>query len=245
MAGCDKGVTERRPEDHAMRALASLAAALLCLAALPAEANTQPRRPSAASLQGDQAAMCRATCLSTATTRPGGAAVDPAQACAVRCGAAQAYLAEQNRRGTAEATGRGRTASFAPVPVGLSTPAARASHGVLYAGRAPSAAFGMAVGSADRLAAHRDAERACAAGGQGCRVVAEFNAACGAAAQGVRRGAYALFITSDPASYVITSLSGGSGATQAQAEGQALAECRSRDPGASCRIVASACGTRG
>jgi hypothetical protein len=227
-----------------MRPFATLAAALLCLAALPAEASTQPRRGSSAATQQDQAAMCRATCLATASTQLGRAAVDPVQACAVRCGAAQAYLAEQNRRGTAEATGRGRVASLAPVPVGISAPAAgRASHGVLYAGRAPSAAFGMAVGSADRLAAHR--ERACAAGGQGCRVVAEFNAACGAAAQGIKRGPYALFVTSDPASYVITSLSGGSGATQAQAEGQALAECRSRDPGASCRIVASACGTRG
>ncbi len=230
-----------------MRPLATLAAALICLVALPAEASTQPRRPSAAALQGDQAAMCRASCLSTMTERMARAAVDPAQACAVRCGAAASYLSEQNRRGTAEATGRGRVASLGPVPlpVGAAPAAGRASHGVLYAGRAPSAAFGLVVGSADRLAAHRDAERACSAGGQGCRAVAQFNAACGAAAQGVKRGPYALFITADPASYVITSLSGGSGATQAQAEGQAMAECRSRDPGASCRIVAAACGTRG
>jgi hypothetical protein len=121
----------------------------------------------------------------------------------------------------------------------------RASHGVIYGGRAPSASFGMTVGAGDRLLAHRDAERACSAGGAGCRVVAEFNAACGAVAQGVKRSQWALFVTADPASYVVTSVSGGSGVTQAQAEGDALAECRSRDPGASCRVVASACGRNG
>jgi hypothetical protein len=225
-----------------------LAATALCLAALPALANTQPRRPSTAALQQEHAAMCRANCLSTLQGGLGRSAVDPAQACAVRCAAAASFASQQDRRGTAEATGRGRVASLAPMPVAMGVPApvtGRASHAVLYAGRAPSGAFGLAVGSGDRLGAHRDAERACATGGQGCRVVAEFNAACGAAAQGIKRSQWALFITSDPASYVVTSISGGSGATQAQAEGGALAECRSRDPGATCRIVASACGSRG
>ncbi|NKE43707.1 DUF4189 domain-containing protein [Roseomonas frigidaquae] len=114
-------------------------------------------------------------------------------------------------------------------------------HGAIYAARAPSAAFGLVVGEPDRMAAHRRAERSCAATGPGCRMLAEFTESCAAAAQGVRRSQWALFMTSDPASYTVTSLSAGSGRTKGQAEQQAVAECRARDPMATCRIAASAC----
>ncbi len=62
-------------------------------------------------------------------------------------------------------------------------------------------------------------------------------------AQGVQRSQWALMITADPNTYVVTSVSGGSGASQAAAEADAVAECRSRDRGAHCRVVAAACRT--
>ena len=244
------------------RPFLSLAAAALTLLALPALASQQSSR--SARLHPEAAAMCRAECLATASSRPGGLRADATQACAVRCAAAMSYLTSQAQRGSAEATGRGRgeatsqpaTASrqaarsqraappvMQPVAMGR-VPAPARTHGAIYGARTPSPAFGMVVGDADRLSAHRGAERACTAGGPGCRLIAEFSDACGAAAQGIKRSQWALFITSDPNSYVVTSLSAGSGATQQAAERQAVADCRSRDPQANCRIVASACTPR-
>jgi hypothetical protein len=217
--------------------LASLAAAL-CLMALPALASQQSSRTPGP--HRDTAAFCRAECMATAAARPGGAAPNAAQACALRCDASVAYLSSQAQRGTAEATGRGVAQPIATTR--MARPAV--THGVIYGARTPSPAFGMVVGEADRLAAHRTAERACAVAGPGCRVLAEFTEACGAAAQGIRRSQWALFVSSDPNSYVVTSLSPGSGATQDQAERQAMVECRSRDPQAQCRVVASACAGR-
>lgn len=229
----------------------AIAAAAICLMALPALAGPQSSR-GPAGVHPDAAAMCRADCAATAAARSGGARIDSAQACAVRCAAAMSYLSAQGQRGTAEATGRGRSAQPAARPVlqpvtqrvPMGQAGVPATHGVIYAARTPSAAFGMVVGETDRLAAHRAAERTCTASGQGCRVIAEFNDACGAAAQGYKRSQWALFITADPNSYVVTSLSGGSGATREQAERQAVADCRSRDPQANCRVVASACTPR-
>ncbi|WP_203075088.1 DUF4189 domain-containing protein [Falsiroseomonas ponticola] len=222
--------------------IASLAAAF-CLMALPALASQQSSRTPGP--HRDTAALCRAECLATAASRPGGAAPNAAQACSVRCDAAVSYLRSQGERGTAEATGRGRDALVQPVATArIARPAA--THGVIYGARTPSTAFGMVVGEADRLAAHRGAERACTTAGPGCRVLAEFTEACGAVAQGYKRSQWALFISSDPNSYVVTSLSAGAGPRQDQAERAALAECRSRDPQANCRVVAAACaGQRG
>jgi len=132
-----------------------------------------------------------------------------------------------------------------PVAAGVTLPPRGASHGAIYGARTPSAAFGMVVGDRDRLSAHREAERQCTARGPGCRVLAEFTAACGAAAQGIKRSQWALVMTSDANTFTVTSINAGQGATQAAAEADAIAECRSRDPMAQCRIVASACATRG
>jgi hypothetical protein len=63
-------------------------------------------------------------------------------------------------------------------------------------------------------------------------------------AQGVHRSQWALVMTSDPNSYTVSTMGGGAGATRAEAEQQAMADCRSRDPRATCRIVASTCGAR-
>lgn len=241
------------------RPILSLAAAALTLLSLPAFAAQQSARST---LHPETGAMCRAECLATAASRPGGARADAAQVCAVRCAAAVSYLNNQGQRGSAEATGRGRAeAASRPAPAAAARqpaqrqpvmqpvaigrmPAPARTHGAIYGARTPSAAFGMVVGDADRLAAHRGAERTCTATGQGCRLIAEFTDACGAAAQGIKRSQWALFITSDPNSYVVTSLSAGSGATQQAAERQAVADCRSRDPQANCRVVASACTPR-
>jgi hypothetical protein len=251
-----------RPSLFRRSAPAFLVGAMLVLPGLarPADAQTRGLHPEAG-------AMCRAEC-----TGPAGGRAHAAQACAIRCAATVAYLAQQNTHTTAEASGRGRAPGATPATVRTARPqavrplpvlhrmtqppatlprplpaAARpaASHGVIYGARTPSAAFGMVVGEPDRMAAHRIAERTCASAGPGCRVLAEFTAACGAAAHGVKRSQWAMFMTSDPNSYVVTSLSAGSGATQAVAEREAIAECRSRDPLATCRITASACGGRG
>lgn len=229
--------------------LTAAAAALFALVALPAWANA----PSSRAAQSNAASICRSTCVGEAMSRPSGASQQAIAACTVRCAAAASFVAQQNRSGTAEATGRGRAPAqqAAPVarPVSMSSAApasaARQSVGAIYAGRAPSSAFGIAVGGADRMAAHQMAERQCTARGQGCRVVAEFTAACGAVAHGIMRSQYALFITADPNSYVVTSASAGAGATQQAAEQEAMAECRSKDPRATCRITAAACGGRG
>jgi hypothetical protein len=121
---------------------------------------------------------------------------------------------------------------------------AGALHGVVFAARTPSSGYGLIVGQRDRLAAHRQAEEACRQNGAGCRAILEFTQACGAVAQGVRRAESALFITSDPRTFVVTSTTAGSGATRAHAEAEAVADCRMTNPNASCRIVASNCGPR-
>lgn len=230
-------------------------------------------------------ALCRAECVQTGSSQLGVNRPRVAQACAIRCAASMSFLRQQNRSGSAAATGRGQGPTLAldaspaqprpvargaarrgsahqrrPRPVISPTRQARRAapvpamqaagppgglHGVIYAARTPSAGFGMVVGEHDRLAAYRGAERSCAASGPDCRLLAEFTASCGAAAHGVLRSQWAMFMTSDPNSYVVTSLSAGSGGSQAVAEREALAECHSRDPRATCRISASACAGQG
>lgn len=244
---------------RASRRLASLGLASLALAALVGFAAT-PALASAPSPRGTQATaaqMCRTTCATEAASRPGLPGRDAAAACTARCAATTAYLAQQNRRGTAEASGQGRTSRPAPAPTvtpavpagptrigfGTPAPATRQPVTVIYAGRSPSPRYGMSVGLTDRNAAHHTAQQACGDGN--CRVIAEVAGSCGAVAQGIKRSQWALFITSDPASYVVTTTGAGGGATQQEAERQSVMDCRSRDPRATCRIAASTCGARG
>lgn len=137
---------------------------------------------------------------------------------------------------------RPAVAQAAPIPVQPVAHATAAAHGVIFAARTPASGYGLVVGQRDRLAAHRQAEEACRQNGPGCRAILEFTQACGAVAQGVRRAESALFITSDPRTFVVTSTSAGAGATRAQAEADAMADCRSTNPSASCRVVAASCG---
>ena len=203
-------------------------------AALAAPMGAQMTR-----MQNGLAETCRADCLQQAA-RPS-AHPAAAQACQIRCGAGQAF-ARNEGRSPAVVSGRGVANGVAVAPQRVAPPAAQ---GVIFAARSPSAGFGLVVGERDRLSAFRTAEQRCTHGGPGCRVIAEFTAACGAVAQGVRRSQWAIVMTSDASTFTVTSTNAGSGETREAAEREAMAECRARDPRSSCRVVAAQCGARG
>jgi hypothetical protein len=187
----------------------ALTAALL-LSALPAFAA------ASATERGHTQAACHEACRAPASRRV-----------AVPAAARPQY------RPQPAAAGPGTPVSAVrPVPVVFAVP--RAGYGVIFATRTPGAGHGMVVAETDRLVAFRIAELRCSRGGPGCRLIAEFSATCGAAAQGGRRS---------PAD-TVSSIHGGAGPDREEAEAEALAECRSRDPGANCRIVAALCGNR-
>lgn len=239
-----------------------LLASVLTFAVSPAFASSHVGR-----MAEQMASACRADCLSQHATRTASSATQ-LQACTVRCSAAASF-AQIHHPGARQPQGRGapvRPAAtparggalprLTSAPVALAaTPvaaqpaaqpaAAGALHGVIFAARTPSSGYGLVVGQRDRLAAHRQAEEACRQAGAGCRAILEFTQACGAVAQGVRRAESALFITSDPRTFVVTATSAGAGLTRAQAEAEAVADCRMMNPSASCRVVASNCGPRG
>jgi hypothetical protein len=192
----------------------------------------QPERMSR--MQADLAQACRSDCLQQAARL--GAHPSAAQACQIRCSAGQAH-ARQEARQPSPAHGRG-VQMVAQRPVA----APPQSHGVIYAARSPSAVFAMVVGEPDRLSAFRLAEQRCTQAGPGCRVIAEFTAACGAVAQAVRRHQSAFIMTSDASTFNVISTSAGTGATRAAAEAEALADCRAREPHLHCRIAAVPCG---
>lgn len=169
--------------------------------------------------------QCQSACRQEAQRSSG---PDPVHICAIRCAAADAFLRQE----------RSRPAR----PVRLPAPAPD-GFGVILAAPAPSASFGLAVGTGDRMSAWRLADQHCRGRSAACRLVTEFSAACGAVAQGIRRSPGALFVTSDPGTYAVTSTHGGSAADRAGAEADALAVCRAQDPRATCRIVAVQCRT--
>ncbi|WP_431305240.1 DUF4189 domain-containing protein [Sediminicoccus sp. BL-A-41-H5] len=213
-----------------------LLTALICLVTIGTAAAAPNAASGAASraqqermsrMQADLAAACRADCLQQAA-RPG-AHPAAAQACRVRCGAGQAHAQQQVQNPSA---GRGQLVAHQMPAV---------SHGVIFAARSPSAAFGLVVGERDRLAAFRHAEARCTQAGPGCRVVAEFTAACGAVAQAVRRHRSAFLMTSDASTFDVLATAAGSGETREAAERDALSECRSREGHATCRIAAVQC----
>lgn len=132
--------------------------------------------------------------------------------------------------------GQGRaTPVVAMRPTNAAPVVPRAGYGVIFANRALGLGHGMVVAETSRLAAFRVAELQCARSGPGCQLLAEFSATCGAVAHGLRR---------DSAGFAVTSIHAGAGADREEAEADALAECRSRDRGATCRIAAAQCGNR-
>jgi hypothetical protein len=212
--------------------------ALLAIYSASAQSTRLKRTEHGTSLQ-----RCQADCLDR-TGQNGRPA--PFQACRIRCGA----VADFNQpRGAVTSQLRGevtdqqrRAASGRPAIVLPQMPAAPNGYSVVYAARSPSSSFGMVVGNTDRLAAYRIAEQLCASSGAGCRMIGESTSMCGAVAQGIQRSRHALFITSDPSTFTVTSTSQGSAANRASAEQDAMAECASVDRQGTCRIVAAQCG---
>lgn len=179
--------------------------------------------------QGQPPAACFASCGATSGAVAGNAT--PVQACLIRCRAA-AEFNTGNRRGP-QAAGRG-------VPVAMPAAAASSRWGAIYAAPPPAVAVGVSHGAGDRTMIHVRAENECRARGQtGCRLLTEFSAGCGAAAQATR--AIGLVQTTDAATSRVSFIAAGTGASRADAERSAISVCSSRDPTANCRIVASAC----
>lgn len=222
-----------------------LLASTLALAALPAAAMAQRpvsgMRPVAAIAAG-----CMADCLSGQGPAAGSSAYAP-RICQLRCEAGARFNAVQPAA-QPEPARRGRNGAplvrtampQASAPVAAAQPAVPFS--VIFVSRLPARGFGLVAGERDRLAAFREAEDQCRVNGAGCRPLMEAPAACGAVAHGTIRHPSAFVMTSDPSTWVVTSMSGGFGASQATAEAEAMADCRSRDPRGTCRIVAARCG---
>lgn len=213
------------------RLVLTAALTLLTLPVMAAPADRASRARNAL------ASHCQADCLqqNSRSGRP-----QPVQACRIRCAAALSFARDEGRS-RAVVSGRGARVSVQPVQMAAQPVPGLVS--VVFAARTPSAGYGMGVGT-DRLTAYRLAEQRCRSTGPDCRVIAEAAGSCGAVAQGIRRSPNALFMTSDPNTYVVTSTHGGSADNRADAEADALSSCRSLDRAASCRIVAARCGTR-
>ena len=120
-----------------------------------------------------------------------------------------------------------------------------ASFGAFYLGTPPSMSYGITVAQPDRSQAHRLAESSCHARGGNCVLQQEFSDNCITVVEGVRRSQTALFMTSDPRSYVVRAITLGTGGNPADAERMARDACGLRERGGlTCRIIHAACGPR-
>jgi hypothetical protein len=194
----------------------------------------------AAWAQGAPPAACFQQCAAPSMSLAANPA--PVQACLVRCRAARDFSAQQHRP-----SGRPQQiASANPYSSGRGTPVAApaqasvANWGAIYAALPPTAAVGISSGARDRGMVHVQAESQCRASAHGdCRLLTEFSSGCGAAAQAVR--SLSVVPSAHPSTFRVTYVASGTGANRADAERAALANCSSRDPVASCRIVTAAC----
>ncbi|WP_156963597.1 DUF4189 domain-containing protein [Muricoccus aerilatus] len=116
-----------------------------------------------------------------------------------------------------------------------------AGFGAIHLAPAPSRNYGLVVGAADRLVAHRGAEAAClGAVGVACRTAADFTDRCASVAHALRnRGA--LVMTEHPSTFIVAGAAIGTGPTREEAERQATQSCVRIGPGASCRITETRC----
>ncbi|WP_131829625.1 DUF4189 domain-containing protein, partial [Teichococcus deserti] len=138
------------------------------------------------------------------------------------------------------ALGMPQPAPIPPPPDPTQSGAGFAGTGAIYVAVPPSARYGLVLGQGDRMQAHRRAENACKGlEGVPCRLAMEFRERCGAVAQGVT--SRSMVMTDDPSTYQVLLATPGSGPSQLEAEHDALADCRQRHRGATCRIVASEC----
>ena len=192
----------------------------------------------AALAQGGMAGAPPAMCFAQCNAAPVMTANPPAvQACLIRCRAGAEFNAS-SRRGP-QAAGRGvAVASVAPAASHGAAPASR--WGAIYAAAPPAVAVGVSQGSTDRTMVHVRAENECRARGRSdCRLLTEFSSGCGAAAHATR--VIGLLATSDTSTQRVSFIAAGTGASRADAERSAISVCNSRDPTATCRIVATAC----
>ncbi len=120
-----------------------------------------------------------------------------------------------------------------------------APHGAFYLGIPPSMSYGVAVAQRDRTQAHRMAEIACRGRGGNCALQVEFTDICVAVMEGVRRSPSALFMTSDPRTYVVRAITLGHADNPADAERMARDACALRERSQlTCRIIHAECGAR-
>ena len=212
-----------------------LAALLGLLVVLPAAAQPQPSHG------------CRIAC------RIGQGAPSPdQQQCLAQCVAGQAQPSDPQSVSPA-ATAPPPQPQAAPARTATSPPALAAApsatppaiHGAFYLGTLPSMSYGIAVAQPDRFLAHRLAESSCRGRSGTCALQKEFSDTCATLVEGVRRAASALFITSDPRTYVVRAISLGTADNPADAERMAREECALRERGGlTCRVVHAECGAR-
>ncbi len=182
--------------------------------------------------------------LAAAWLVPSAAATEPpGQACRLAC---QARPSPDQRQCLAQCAASQPSLRDAPSPAGASPSAETpGSFGAVYLGTPPNMSYGMSIGQRNRLDAHRVAEVACRASGAICTMAEELREPCAAVAEGVRRAQGALFMTSDPRTYVVRAVTIRSAGNRADAERDALDVCRQRERGAlTCRIVQAECAPR-
>ncbi|MCQ4161097.1 DUF4189 domain-containing protein [Roseomonas sp. GC11] len=179
---------------------------------------------------------CRGQCGATLPRR----ADNPqsVQTCLMRC---QALEGRRNLPSLRPPPPPRANASRGVPPPGTPLPGAATTSrvGAIYLAAPPSPRYGLVAGM-DRITAHRLAESQCkGTDGTPCRLGLEFQDRCGAVAQGVTpRG---IMLTDDPSTYLVVLSTTGSGPTPADADREALADCRLRHRNAICRVVATRC----
>jgi hypothetical protein len=165
------------------------------------------------------------------------------QACLIRCRAASEFSAQQNQR---PLRGQATRPAATPYSSGRGTPVATgptagtpAQWGAIYAATPPAAAVSIVAGR-ERNLAHTQADSQCRATARGdCRLLTEFSSGCGAAAQAVR--SLSIVPSNHPSTYRVIYVAAGTGPSRSDAERAAVANCSSRDPEATCRVVSTAC----
>ncbi len=189
---------------------------------------------------------CRAGAEFSAANRRGpqvamrGIAAPPSASAASRPGAAVPPAARMASAGAAMATAAAGASAMAAAGAGTARPQGSQRWVAIYTAAPPATAFGVSQGLADRTMAHVRAETECRARGQvNCRLLTEFSNGCGAAAQATR--VLGLLPTGDSSTQRVSFVAAGTGASRADAERSAVALCQSREPSATCRVVASAC----
>ena len=134
-------------------------------------------------------------------------------------------------------------ASPTPQPVAArgTADAGQGPFGAIHLAPAPSRNYGLVVGAADRVTAHRAAETACiGTAGATCRTAADFTDRCAAVAHALRpKGA--LVTTGHASMFTVVGASIGTGPTREEAERQAASTCAGIGRGGRCRITETRC----